>query len=91
MGGRLHDKALWHRRARRQLQHEPLCAMCLSDGRIVAARVADHVEPHHGDSIKFWSGKLQSLCAHCHESRKDTLRAPRLREHESASLARRSQ
>jgi 5-methylcytosine-specific restriction protein A len=71
--GRLHDKAAWHRRARRQLQHEPLCAMCLSEGRIVAARIADHVEPHHNDSIEFWNGKLQSLCAHCHESRKKRL------------------
>ena len=70
MGGRLHDKALWHRRARRQLQCEPLCAMCLSEGRIVAARIADHVEPHKGDPTKFWNGKLQSLCSHCHESRK---------------------
>jgi hypothetical protein len=29
--------------------------------------------PHHGDPIKFWNGKLQSLCAHCHESRKKFL------------------
>src|SRR6266478_5066398 len=68
--GRLHDKAAWHRRARRQLQHEPLCAMCLSEGRIVAARIADHVEPHHNDPHKFWTGALESLCAHCHENRK---------------------
>src|SRR5262245_37910891 len=47
--GRLHDKAAWHRRARRQLQYEPLCAMCLSEGKIVAARIVDHVEPHHND------------------------------------------
>ncbi|SRR6266403_467090 len=71
--GRLHDKAAWHRRARRQLQYEPLCAMCLSEGKIVAARIADHVEPHHNDPIKFWNGKLQSLCAHCHEGRKQRL------------------
>ena len=25
------------------------------------------------DPIKFWNGKLQSLCAHCHESRKKRL------------------
>ena len=71
--GRLHDKAAWHRRARRQLQYEPLCAMCLSEGKIVAARIADHVEPHHNDPIKFWNGKLQSVCAHCHERRKKRL------------------
>ena len=68
--GRLHDKAAWHRWARRQLQYEPLCATCLSEGKIVAARIADHVVPHHNDPIKFWNGKLQSLCLHCHESRK---------------------
>jgi len=47
--------------------------MCLSEGKIVAARIADHVEPHHNDPIKFWNGKLQSLCAHCHESRKNAI------------------
>jgi hypothetical protein len=29
--GKLRNKALWHRRARYQLQHEPLCAMCLQE------------------------------------------------------------
>jgi hypothetical protein len=36
--------------------------MCLSEGKIVAARIADHIEPHRGDPIKFWTGALQSLC-----------------------------
>src|SRR6266404_7600507 len=67
---KLHNKALWHRRARRQLQKEPLCALCLTEGKVVAARLADHIKPHHNDPIEFWRGKLQSLCAHCHESRK---------------------
>jgi 5-methylcytosine-specific restriction protein A len=71
--GRLHDKAAWHRRARRQLQCEPLCAMCLSEGKIVAARIADHVEPHRNVPQKFWAGALQSLCPHCHESRQKRL------------------
>jgi hypothetical protein len=53
----------WHRRARFQLQREPLCAMCLAEGKVVAARIADHIEPHHNDPIRFWNGKLQSLCA----------------------------
>ena len=71
--GRLHDKAAWHRRARRQLQCEPLCAMCLSEGKIVAARIADHIEPHRNVPQKFCAGALQSLCPHCHESRKKRL------------------
>jgi 5-methylcytosine-specific restriction enzyme A len=67
---KLHNKARWHRVARLQLLHEPLCRMCLADGRVEPATVADHIEPHHGDVNKFWLGKLQSLCRHCHESRK---------------------
>jgi HNH endonuclease len=67
---KLHNKSQWHRRARRQLQKAPLCAMCLAEGKIVAAKIADHIVPHHGDAVEFWRGKLQSLCAHCHESRK---------------------
>jgi len=59
---RLHNKSQWYRRARRQLQREPLCAM-LAEGLIVAARIADHIEPHHNDPVKFWTGALQSLCA----------------------------
>jgi 5-methylcytosine-specific restriction enzyme A len=50
---RLHNKSQWHRRARRQLQKEPLCAMCLAEGKVIAARVADHIEPHHNDPVKF--------------------------------------
>jgi hypothetical protein len=60
---KLHNNAAWHRRARFQLQREPLCAMCLAEGKVVAARIADHIEPHHNDLIRFWNGKLQSLCA----------------------------
>jgi 5-methylcytosine-specific restriction enzyme A len=42
----------------------------LKEGRVVAAEVADHVEPHHNDINKFMLGKLQSLCASCHSSTK---------------------
>lgn len=34
------------------------------------ATVADHVEPHRGDPLKFWYGDLQSLCDECHSSAK---------------------
>jgi predicted CXXCH cytochrome family protein len=40
------------------------------EGRAVAATIADHVEPHGGDWQQFLTGKLQSLCAACHESKK---------------------
>jgi hypothetical protein len=31
------------------------------------AEVVHHVEPHDGDKLKFWWGKLESLCRDCHE------------------------
>jgi hypothetical protein len=44
--------------------------MCLKDGRINAATIADHIEPHKGDQQKFFFGELQSLCKLHHESAK---------------------
>jgi hypothetical protein len=42
----------------------------LTEGKITPARIADHIEPHRDDPMKFWRGALQSLCSNCHESRK---------------------
>ncbi|KKB12376.1 hypothetical protein VE25_07440 [Devosia geojensis] len=62
----------WRKRAKAQLAAEPLCAICLKAGRVTAATVADHVEPHRGDPVKFWEGELQSVCDEapwrCHSS-----------------------
>jgi 5-methylcytosine-specific restriction enzyme A len=44
--------------------------MCLARGLAVPATVADHIVPHHGDWNAFLTGKLQSLCEHCHNSAK---------------------
>jgi 5-methylcytosine-specific restriction protein A len=53
-----------------QLKQFPLCQFCLQEGNIEPATIVDHVEPHHGDEIKFWYGKLQSLCDPHHKSTK---------------------
>jgi 5-methylcytosine-specific restriction enzyme A len=68
----LYDTQAWRRRRARQLQAEPLCRWCKSEGRIVPASIADHIDPHRGDRVKF-AGPLQSLCASCHSSRKQQL------------------
>lgn len=44
--------------------------MCQAEGRVTAASVADHVEQHRGDPVRFWQGALQSLCAPHHDSTK---------------------
>lgn len=63
----------WRKRRAYQLADEPLCRMCEDQGRITEATVADHIEPHNGDYDKFWHGKLQSLCATCHNVRKQRI------------------
>jgi hypothetical protein len=43
--------------------------MCRAEGRVKAARIADHVEDHKGDPVKFWQGELQSLCTSHHNQK----------------------
>lgn len=59
---KLYKTARWRARRMHQLAEEPLCRSCAKAGRITAATIADHVEPHRGDPIKFFEGELQSLC-----------------------------
>lgn len=63
---------VWRRRRRLQLRFEPLCALCYAKKprKITPATIADHVKSHRGDWNEFRLGKLQSLCAHCHDSLK---------------------
>jgi 5-methylcytosine-specific restriction enzyme A len=42
----------WRRRRAHQLRKQPLCEACLKAGRITAATIADHIEPHGGDYTK---------------------------------------
>jgi 5-methylcytosine-specific restriction protein A len=59
----------WRRRAKHQLQIEPLCAQCLKQGRLTSATIADHDPPHKGDWNAFRFGPLQSLCRDCHQGK----------------------
>jgi 5-methylcytosine-specific restriction enzyme A len=59
-----------------QLRSNPLCRMHEAQGRVVAATVADHIEPHKGDEEKFFdANNLQSLCKPCHDSHKQSQEA----------------
>jgi 5-methylcytosine-specific restriction protein A len=65
------------------LRKHPLCVYCKRDGRVVAARIVDHIIQHRlkeaidsGDETRivgaralFWdSANWQSLCKPCHDS-----------------------
>lgn len=56
----------WAERRTGQLMREPFCRECAKLGRRVSATDVDHIEPHHGDVLKFTQGELQSLCHRCH-------------------------
>ncbi len=61
----------WQQARKLYLQEHPLCVMCEGAGRIVAANVVDHKEPHRGDQKLFWSrSNWQSLCTPCHSGAK---------------------
>ncbi|MBD3845953.1 HNH endonuclease [Bosea sp. SSUT16] len=65
---RLYWTARWRAIAKDQLATEPLCAICLTEGRVTRATICDHVEPHRGDVFAFWNNPRQSLCVTCHSS-----------------------
>jgi len=67
----------WKRRRAEQLHAPPLCVICLNDGVWTPATIADHIEPHRGDPVKFWFGELQSLCETHHKRDKRLIEAGR--------------
>jgi hypothetical protein len=46
---------------------QPLCEVCLAEGKVTVADVVHHVEDHRGDRAEFFYGAVQSLCRDCHE------------------------
>ena len=72
--GSLYKSRRWQKIRQRQLTLEPLCqGECKEKNVVTVATVCDHIEPHHGDIEKFYSGPFQSLCERCHNSFKQRL------------------
>lgn len=71
--GKLHSTYRWQQKRARQLAKHPLCRMCMDEGRVTKATVADHIKPHRDDPDLFWNGELQSLCGPHHNSTKQAL------------------
>jgi 5-methylcytosine-specific restriction enzyme A len=70
-----YDSHRWRKRRRAHLMREPLCVMCLRNGRVEPAAIADHIEPHNGNWTAFITGALQSLCKTCYDSQKKVIEA----------------
>jgi 5-methylcytosine-specific restriction enzyme A len=65
-----YDTYAWKQRRRRHLLAEPLCRMCLAQGKVTPAVHVDHVDPVRGDFNTFILSPLQSLCFPCHNTHK---------------------
>jgi len=65
------NKARWQRIRAQHKRREPLCRMCLAEGKTVVAEVVDHIRSltDGGDHSEH---NLQSLCKRCH----DTIKTP---------------
>jgi 5-methylcytosine-specific restriction enzyme A len=48
----------------------PKCGRLESD---TSQLVCDHIEPHNGDTEKFWAGPFQTLCKRCHDRDKQRI------------------
>lgn len=58
----------WQRARKAFLQTNPLCAICLAEGKVEAAEVVDHKIPHRGDMALFWDKRnWQALSKACHD------------------------
>lgn len=57
----------WRKLRQIQLSKHPLCAACLSEGRIASAEHIDHLFPWSNIGEKaFYHNVFQSLCGSCH-------------------------
>ena len=65
---------VWTLLRRDLFAREPLCRMCKAEGRVTAATVADHIEPHRWDYAKFTDpANLQPLCKPHHNRDKQQI------------------
>lgn len=62
----------WRKRAADHLLVHPHCIMCIRDGRVVPAKVCDHINPARAiardDPDVFYTAAIQSLCRWHHDS-----------------------
>lgn len=64
----------WDKAAAAFKAEHPLCLGCQAIGQVKVATVVDHVEPHRGDMVKFWSSaNFQPSCAWHHNVVKQQL------------------
>lgn len=71
----LYKQYRWQKLRKAHMDQHPLCVMCEQQGKIVLAKICDHITPHKGDEYKFFNSPLQSLCKLHHDSTKQRMEA----------------
>ena len=56
----------WRKHAKAFLNKNPLCVHCAEDGKVVAAKVVDHIKRIEAGGDKWSYSNLQGLCEHHH-------------------------
>jgi len=61
----------WRKFRNAYIKAHPLCAHCLAQGLVVAAREVDHIIPLTGrnDQTRLSASAVQSLCRECHSKK----------------------
>lgn len=59
----------WRRTRKLFLAGHPLCAECMKRGKVVAARVVDHIKPINEGGARYDFTNLQGLCDSCHNKK----------------------
>jgi 5-methylcytosine-specific restriction protein A len=66
---RFYQRIAWKNVRALQLQLEPLCRLCRSNGKLIAATVVDHRTPIAEGGAELDLDNLQSLCSPCHNAK----------------------
>jgi 5-methylcytosine-specific restriction protein A len=62
--------AKWQQARAGYLRLHPLCVQCEKQGRVFPATELDHIVPHKGDMVLFWTrSNWQGLCKPHHDSK----------------------
>ena len=57
----------WRRLRAQLLAQEPLCRLCMGNGRVTAATEVDHISPLHKGGREFDANNLRPVCHDCHQ------------------------
>ena len=59
----------WRKLRKTFLTENPLCVMCMDEGRVTSAEEVDHIEQHNGNKELFYDlDNLQPLCRFHHRT-----------------------